>query len=136
VRSVPRRRSLGAPERPSARPAVRFHAGSLLEPLPERYRERVGVIVANVPYVPPTLWGARHRDPTGTILGAGADGLELQRALVWQATGFLRPGGVLVLQLAYDQWPVLAGELAALGYVEPTTVGGLAGDVLVSVRLP
>ena len=115
---------------------VRFAAGSLLDPLPLDLRGRVDVIVANVPYVPPTLWGSGRGDPSGTILGAGYDGLELQRALAWGALEWLRPGGALLLQLTADQWSTFEAELVALGYARGRRVGGAAGDVLVSVVLP
>ena len=115
---------------------ARFADGSLLEPVPELLQGRVDVLVANVPYVPPTLWGPGHGDPSGTILGAGHDGLELQRALAWQALGFLAPGGRLVLQLTEDQWSGFEAELRALGYVDGRRIDAFAGDAVVSVRLP
>jgi release factor glutamine methyltransferase len=115
---------------------VRFHAGSLLDPLPGSLAGTVDVIVANLPYVPPGLWGLEHRDPTGTILGSGDDGLALQRMLARQALRFLRPGGRLLLQLMAAQWPSFAPELETLGYARDSELSGRAGDLLVAVSTP
>ena len=95
---------------------VRFLSGSLLSPLPARLRGGVDVIVANVPYVPPDRADISTAFPEGTAVGPGADGLGLVRTLLLGARGFLRAGGSLVLQLADFQWPLLASEVAKLGY--------------------
>lgn len=115
---------------------VRFHVGSVLSPIPDSLTGKVDVIVANLPYVPPALWGSEHRDKTGTILGKGDDGLALQRTLARQALAFLSPGGSLLLQLMAGQWGSFAPELRALGYATGPELGGRAGDVLVAARAP
>jgi len=115
---------------------VRFHVGSVLSPIPDSLTGKVDVIVANLPYVPPALWGAEHHDKTGTILGKGDDGLALQRTLARQALAFLSPGGSLLLQLMAGQWGSFAPELRALGYATGPELAGRAGDVLVAARAP
>ena len=96
---------------------VRILRGSLLEPLPARLRQRVTIVAANLPYLPPALsLGAEHLFPEHTALGAGADGLDLMRQLARSARAFLAPGGTVVLQLALAQWPAFEAELAALRY--------------------
>ena len=52
----------------------------------------------------------------GTIEGTDDDGLGLLRATARDARRFLRPGGVLLLQMFDSQWPTLSPELQALGY--------------------
>jgi release factor glutamine methyltransferase len=111
---------------------VRFHRGSLLEPVPPEVAGRVGAIVSSVPYVPPGRWG--DRDRYGAIEGLGADGLGLPRTLAAQAPGLLRPGGGLLQQLGADQWPGFSEELRALGMTTGTAPGGAAGDVLTWAR--
>jgi release factor glutamine methyltransferase len=113
---------------------VRFHHGSLLSSLPRSLHGRVTVMTANVPYVPPDLWGPGWTSRAGTVVGRGDDGLDLYRALVRQASAFLAPGGLLVFQVGRDQWPGFRGELEAIGYrtTEPLTVS--RGDVVTSAR--
>lgn len=96
---------------------VRFHRGSLLQPLPEHLRGRVSVIMSNAPYVPAVTAAKRHWDaPLGTVRGPGPDGLDLVRTLGSDARGFLEPGGSLLIQIAGYQWDGFAEELLALGY--------------------
>ena len=68
-------------------------------------RGRVGLIVANPPYVPehqPLLpeWQAHH--PQASVY-AGADGLALIRSIVQQAVDLLGPEGWLLIEHAQDQ---------------------------------
>lgn len=94
--------------------SVRFHEGSLLDPIPRDLAGRVRAIVSSVPYVRSGRWG--ERDRYGAIEGSGSDGLDLVRALARDALGFLAPGGRLVLQLGADQWPPFSHELESMGY--------------------
>jgi methylase of polypeptide subunit release factors len=110
---------------------VRFHRGSLLEPVPERLHGRVHAIAANVPYVPPALWGEGWTSRRGTVIGSGDDGLGLYRSLLRQARNFLEPGGRIVFQLGRDQWTSFAGEILDLGYEPGDIVAGSRGDVVV-----
>jgi methylase of polypeptide subunit release factors len=112
---------------------VRYHRGSLLNPLPRRLRGRVAAISANVPYVPPDLWGGGWTSSRGTVVGSGEDGLGLYRLLVRQARVFLEPGGRLVLQIGRQQWDTFRGELEELGYRPGEELGGTAGDLVASV---
>jgi release factor glutamine methyltransferase len=111
---------------------VRFHRGSLLTPLPRSLRGKVNVIAANVPYVPPALWGEGWISRAGTVVGSGDDGLGLYRSLVRQARAFLEPGGVIVFQLGGDQWPTFRQELETIGFrtAEPLEVS--RGDIVAS----
>jgi release factor glutamine methyltransferase len=95
---------------------VQFHTGPLLEPVPEEMRDRVDIIVANLPFYPERDFASIGSVPRDTIQGEGDDGLGLLRQLARDAPRFLRPGGALVLQMFEWQWSVLAAELTALGY--------------------
>ena len=99
---------------------VRVLNGSLLTPLPGHLRGRVSVIAANVPYVPADRGSALVESlPPDTVIGPGADGLDLVRELASSAREFLATGGSLAMQLAGYQWSEFAVELRALGYDEP-----------------
>ncbi len=96
---------------------VRFHRGSVLEPLPRDLEGRVAAVLTNLPYVPPaTVARFRWTEPRSTVQGPGADGLGLLRALAVRSRDFLEPGGWLVFQIADFQWDGVAAELTALGY--------------------
>lgn len=110
---------------------VRFHRGSLLGPVPERLHGRVNAIAANVPYVPPALWGEGWTSSRGTVIGAGEDGLDLYRSLLRQARTFLEPGGRIAFQVGRDQWSFFADEILDLGYEPGDIVAGSRGDVVV-----
>jgi len=91
---------------------VTFLHGDLLEPL----REPVEIVAANLPYVPTEVWRAlppeiRDHEPRAALDGGG-DGLRLIDRLLAQAPSYLTPGGVVLLEMAYDQAGALR-ELAA-----------------------
>ena len=111
---------------------VRVRRGSLLSPLPRRLHGMVDVIVANVPYLPPDLRNTAARAfPEGTAIGTGPDGLGLVRELAATACDFLRPRGMLVLQLAAFQWEGLRQDFEALGYGEPELTPAAAGGPVI-----
>jgi len=99
---------------------VTLRRGSLLAPVPKQLRGHIPVIVANLPYIPPSLRdSAEGFFPAGTAIGMGEDGLGLVREAARTARTFLQPGGSLVLQLAGFQWQAFGDELRALGYEVP-----------------
>lgn len=112
--------AVASARRNRARLAIRnvtFHRGSLLSPLPRRLAGRVAVIVANVPYLPPSLGdAAAGLFPAGTAVGSGDDGLDLVREVARQARRLLAPGGSLVIQVAGFQVRGVVRELRRLGY--------------------
>jgi release factor glutamine methyltransferase len=82
---------------------VRFLPGDLLEPL----RTPADVIAANLPYIPSADVDAlapelREHEPR-LALDGGSDGLDLIRRLLHQAPAKAKPGGVLLLETAFDQ---------------------------------
>ena len=90
-------------DRLGLRERVVFHQGDLLAPLPGR----VHLIAANLPYV-------KHSDYIGLdvdvhdyeprlALEAGDDGLDLIRRLLAAAPDYLLPGGLILLEIGYDQ---------------------------------
>jgi release factor glutamine methyltransferase len=113
---------------------VRFHQGSLLDPVPRDLAGRVHAIVSSVPYVRPGRWG--ERDRFGAIEGRGPDGLDLVRALAHDGLGFLAPGGRLVLQMGADQWAPFSRELEAMGYRLGGTISSGEIDVHAWAELP
>lgn len=105
------RRNLGA--------AGRAYAGDLYEPLPAGLSGRIGVLVANVPYVPTgdvaLLPGeARDHEPRASLDG-GADGLDVLRRVAAAAPSWLAPGGTLLSETSERQAPAAAEVVARAG---------------------
>ena len=103
----------------------RVHTGDLYDALPAELRGRIGVVVANAPYVPtgeiplmPTE--ARDHEPQ-VALDGGPDGLDVQRRIVADAAAWLAPGGHLVVETSRRQ---------ADGTLTACAAAGLAGHVV------
>jgi release factor glutamine methyltransferase len=95
------------------------HEGDLYAPLPRNLRGRVGVIVANAPYVPTATIDllppeARDFEPR-VALDGGADGLTVQRRVAAQARQWLAPGGSLLMETSAAQASRSARLLRAEG---------------------
>jgi release factor glutamine methyltransferase len=93
--------------------------GDLFDPLPGRLRGQVGVLLANVPYVPTAAIAglppeARDHEPRRALDG-GPDGLALLQRVADAAPRWLAPGGVLLTEAGADQAPGAAAVLRAAG---------------------
>jgi len=88
------------------------YEGDLFDPLSPALRGRVGLVVANTPYVPSAEVGflpaeARLYEPL-IALDGGAHGLDVARRIVAEATDWLAPGGLVIIEASERQ----AGRLA------------------------
>ncbi|MCC6667720.1 MAG: peptide chain release factor N(5)-glutamine methyltransferase [Polyangiaceae bacterium] len=95
-----------------------FSAGDLFAALAAA--ERFDLITANPPYVsaPEVLKldrGIREFEPA-VALGSGADGLDLIRRIVTGAGAHLAPGGVLALEVQFDQADRVAELMQSAGF--------------------
>ena len=95
------------------------YQGDLYEPLPGALRGRVGVLVANVPYVPTDEIGflppeARAHEPL-VALDGGADGLDVLRRVAAGAPHWLAPGGHLLIETSERQAPLAEAAFVASG---------------------
>lgn len=95
------------------------YEGDLYQPLPAALRGRVGLLVANAPYVPTSAMGlmpaeARLHEPA-VALDGGADGLDLHRRVAEGAAGWLAPGGHLLIETSRRQAPHTAEAVARHG---------------------
>lgn len=110
--------------------AAAVYRGDLYEPLPERLRGRVTVLVANAPYVPTGALElmppeARLHEPRAALDG-GPDGLDIVRRVATEAPRWLAPLGHLLVETSQDQAPAA---------VELLTSAGLAARVARSEEL-
>jgi len=92
------------------------HTGDLYDALPADLRGRVGVLVANAPYVPTDAIAmmppeARDHEPWAALDG-GADGLDVQRRIIEGAPEWLAATGHLLIETSRHQ---AAGTVAACG---------------------
>ncbi|WP_079055813.1 putative protein N(5)-glutamine methyltransferase [Streptomyces caeruleatus] len=85
------------------------HEGDLFEALPGSLRGRIGILAANVPYVPSDEVGllpaeARDHEPR-VALDGGPDGLDVLRRVAAEAPRWLAPGGCLLVETSERQAP-------------------------------
>jgi release factor glutamine methyltransferase len=97
------------------------YEGDLYQPLPAALRGRVGILIANAPYVPTGEVAllppeARLHEPQ-VALGGGADGLDILRRVAGEAAQWLAPGGHLLSETSERQAPRLADAMARAGLV-------------------
>lgn len=109
------------------------YAGDLCHALPRELEGRADVIVAVVPYVPTDELGLLQRDTfsfeTPLAYDGGADGVDVLRRVVADSPRFLRPGGVLLLELGGDQAELLRPDLAERGFRFRALLRDEEGDV-------
>jgi release factor glutamine methyltransferase len=98
---------------------TQVYAGDLFEALPESLPGRVGVLLANVPYVatrhiPLLPAEARDHEPH-TALDGGSDGLDVFRRVVAAAPRWLAPGGILLSEITEHQAGAATQAIRAAG---------------------
>ena len=103
--------------------------GSWFEPVGRA--ERFDIILSNPPYVRSEVIGTlapevRVYDPA-LALDGGADGLEAYRAIAAGAAAHLRPGGMVLLEIGYDQGRAVVEIMRAAGFVGVIAEKDLAG---------
>jgi release factor glutamine methyltransferase len=100
-------------------PGARVYHGDLFAPLPDDLRGRVDVVVANTPYVPTDKVAlmppeAKDHEPRHTLDG-GPDGLDLLRRIAAESGDWLRPGGVLLIEISESQYDAARVAFEAAG---------------------
>ncbi|MFJ9348132.1 putative protein N(5)-glutamine methyltransferase [Streptomyces sp. NPDC101237] len=106
------------------------HLGDLFDALPAALRGRVGILAANVPYVPSGEVGllpaeARDHEPL-VALDGGGDGLDVLRRVAAGAPEWLAPGGCVLVETS---------ERQAEAAVRAFTAAGLTARLAVSEEL-
>lgn len=100
-------------------PGATVLQGDMFSPLPQDLRGRVGLVIANAPYVPAGSLAtlpreARDHEPATTLDG-GADGLDLVRRIISGAPQWLAGNGQLLLECSGWQAEAVEPLLAAAG---------------------
>ncbi len=117
--------------------SVTVEQGDLFEPLPAELRGAVDLVVANPPYLPagdePRLPADVRADPASALFG----GVELYARLFADALEWLRPDGVMVVEIDAREGAAITGAARAAGFVQVRVAEDLTGrDRVVSGRRP
>ncbi|MZQ80889.1 putative protein N(5)-glutamine methyltransferase [Paenibacillus sp. 5J-6] len=113
--------------------------GDLFEPLPARLRNKVDILLANVPYVPT---GAIELLPSEArihearlALDGGVDGLDVQRRVALEAPQWLAPGGHLLVEVSERQAPQAVEIFACSGLIPTVSrLDDLDATVIIGTR--
>ncbi|MEU9975399.1 putative protein N(5)-glutamine methyltransferase [Streptomyces sp. NPDC051014] len=117
------------------------HLGDLFDALPAALRGRVGILAANVPYVPSgevALLPAEARDhePLAALDGGG-DGLDVLRRVAAGAPEWLAPGGCVLVETSERQADAAVRAFAAAGLTARLAVSEeLYANVVIGVLGP
>jgi release factor glutamine methyltransferase len=100
---------------------ARVYEGDLYQPLPVSLHGRVGILIANAPYVPTAAIElmppeARIHEPR-IALDGGYDGLDILRRVIAAAPTWLAPGGHLLIETGQRQAPRAAELITRYGLV-------------------
>ena len=110
--------------------------GDLDSALPDRLRGRVDVITCNAPYVPtvaiatmpPEARDHEHR----VALDGGADGLAVVRRVMAVASGWLAPGGIVVVEVGTGQVDAARAAVGDAGLQATVVTDDELGAIVVS----
>lgn len=112
---------------------VEVYRGDLFGPLPRALEGRVDVIVGVVPYVPTAALPLLQRDTfafeSPLAYDGGRDGTDILRRVLRDSPRFLRPDGVLLLEIGGEQAGELGGDLSRLGYLDVSVLVDDEGDI-------
>lgn len=83
------------------------YVGDMFEPLPVVLRGRINVLVANVPYVPTsaieTMPAEARKYEKREALDGGVDGLDFQRIVAQEASGWIKRDGCVMFETSEQQ---------------------------------
>jgi release factor glutamine methyltransferase len=115
---------------------IQFHHGHLLDPI----NHPIDLLTVNLPYIAADEWtmlddGVKLYEPAVALKG-GADGLDLIRQLLQQATTKLNPGGAIFLEIGWQQGTAVQNlAQTAFPTAQVETVADFAGhDRIVVIR--
>ena len=121
-------------------PPERVFAGDLYDALPDDLRGRVDLLVVNAPYVPHDRIATMPREARDhehrIALDGGPDGLDVQRRVVADASGWLAPGGRLLVETGRDQAERTSALFAAAGLEATVETDDEIGATVVVGSLP
>ena len=108
-----------------------FRQGDLFSALPRTEAGTFDIITSNPPYIPTTVIATlepevREHEPMMALDGT-EDGLKFYRQIAKKAGTWLKPGGVIYLEIGYDQGEAVSGLLREAGFDKVRVVKDLPG---------
>ncbi|MEN8128210.1 MAG: peptide chain release factor N(5)-glutamine methyltransferase [Planctomycetota bacterium] len=106
---------------------VKVLCGDLFDPIIEGLdAARFDLIVSNPPYVSEAEYAAldknvKEYEPANALL-AGADGLDVYKRILENVDDFLKPDGVLMMEIGYAQGPAIRELLENSGVFKTITI--------------
>lgn len=104
---------------------IRFREGDLLRPLLPAGEAAFDLVISNPPYLTAAEYQALSPDvllEPALALKGGPDGLDLYRRLLPQADQALKPGGLLALEIGWQQGAALKTLLAGPSWSAVTVI--------------
>lgn len=94
---------------------VQLFQGSLFEPVSREFLGRMDVVVSNPPYIPTGMVRGLPEEVLGfepmAALDGGADGLDVARMIADEAIEWLKPGGLLAMEVDETRAQAMAEEM-------------------------
>jgi release factor glutamine methyltransferase len=111
---------------------ISFMQADLLELLrKEGYQGRTDLITANLPYIPANEMDNLPPEVLGhepaIALNGGPDGLDYYRQMIPDAYNLLKPDGVLLSEIGYNQAELMKDILVKAGFKDIRVINDLAG---------
>lgn len=108
-----------------------FRQGDLFSALPQSEAGTFDIITSNPPYIPTAVIATlepevREHEPMMALDGT-EDGLKFYRQIAKKAGTWLKPGGVIYLEIGYDQGEAVSGLLREAGFDKVRVVKDLPG---------
>lgn len=108
-----------------------FRQGDLFSALPQSEAGTFDIITSNPPYIPTAVIATlepevREHEPMMALDGI-EDGLKFYRQIAKKAGTWLKPGGVIYLEIGYDQGEAVSGLLREAGFDKVRVVKDLPG---------
>ena len=108
-----------------------FRQGDLFTALPQSETGTFDIITSNPPYIPTAVIATlepevREHEPMMALDGT-EDGLKFYRQIAKKAGTWLKPGGVIYLEIGYDQGEAVSGLLREAGFDKVRVVKDLPG---------
>jgi release factor glutamine methyltransferase len=101
---------------------VEAYCGDLFAPLPGALEGQVDLVVGVVPYVPTPALALLQRDTltfeSPQSYDGGPDGTDILRRVLTESPRYLRPGGIVLVELGGEEADALSGDLSRLGYTD------------------
>lgn len=108
---------------------IEFYQGDLLEPVGDK---RFDMIISNPPYIPSRVVDGlmpevRDHEPRMALDG-DEDGLKFYRRISEEGKAYIKPGGILIFEIGFNQGKDVGDIMKHNGFMDVTIKKDLAGN--------